>query len=114
MALVVLANLCCIIAMTEWTVAQTDVALGLADKGWEGVSLETFEMFEYIFFCIYFVDVVVRIVTLRREWYYDEMEGIMYLNIFDGVLVLINLSWWHISGWFSSFACGTFLATQDL
>ncbi|CAE7451133.1 CACNA1H, partial [Symbiodinium pilosum] len=91
MALVVLANLGCIIAMTEWTVSQTSEALGLPHTGWEGVSLETFEIFEFIFFAIYLVDVLLRIITLGREWYYDQMEGIMYLNIFDGVLVLINL-----------------------
>ena len=91
MALVVLANLACIIAMTEWTVHQTDLALGLTDAEWAGASLETFELLEYVFFGIYLLDVLLRMVTLRREWYFDQMEGIMYLNIFDGVLVLINL-----------------------
>mmetsp|Transcript_5358 Transcript_5358/g.12696 ORF Transcript_5358/g.12696 Transcript_5358/m.12696 type:complete len:553 (-) Transcript_5358:94-1752(-) len=91
MALVVLANLACIIAMTEWTVHQTDLALGLTDAEWSGASLETFELLEYVFFGIYLLDVLLRMATLRREWYFDQLEGIMYLNIFDGVLVVINL-----------------------
>ena len=53
--------------------------------------METFELLEYVFFGIYLLDVVVRMATLRREWYFDQIEGIMYLNIFDGVLVLMNL-----------------------
>jgi hypothetical protein len=34
---------------------------------------------------------VVRLVILRKEWYYDRIEGWMYLNMFDAVLVMINI-----------------------
>lgn len=34
---------------------------------------------------------MVRIVILRKEWYYDRIEGWMYLNMFDAVLVMINI-----------------------
>mmetsp|Transcript_61573 Transcript_61573/g.144297 ORF Transcript_61573/g.144297 Transcript_61573/m.144297 type:complete len:550 (-) Transcript_61573:84-1733(-) len=91
MAIVVLINLGCIIAATEWTVTQTSAILGLPHPGWEGISPQAFETMEYIFFTIYLLDVMLRIGTLQHEWYYDQLEGVMYLNLFDAVLVVINI-----------------------
>ena len=31
-----------------------------------------------------------RILVLRKEWWYDPLRGRMYLNVFDAVLVSIN------------------------
>ena len=44
----------------------------------------------YIFFVLFVLDVLVRIVVLRHEWYYDSREGIMYLNVFDACVVCVN------------------------
>jgi len=91
MSLVVIINLVFIAAMTEFQAAQADYGLGMAKHTWHGVSENTFEVAEYVFFSIYFFDLVVRLVILRKEWYYDRIEGWMYLNMFDAVLVMINI-----------------------
>lgn len=90
MSVVVIINLIFIAAMTEYQAAEADYALGLLEQTWNGVSDLTFEVAEYIFFSIYFLDVGLRIVILRKEWYFDRIEGWMYLNMFDAVLVAIN------------------------
>ena len=65
------------------------MSLGLAAPG-HSVSDVGFEIAEGVFFTIYIVDVLVRIIVLRREWYYDDQEGIMFMNIFDALLVLVH------------------------
>lgn len=94
MSLVVIINLVFIAAMTEFQAAQADYGLGMAKHAWHGVSENTFEVAEYVFFSIYFFDLAVRIIILRKEWYYDRIEGWMYLNMFDAVLVMINIFEW--------------------
>ena len=49
-----------------------------------------FDIIEGIFFAVYLLDVVVRMIVLRKEWYFDEVEGIMYMNMFDAILVLVH------------------------
>ena len=44
-----------------------------------------------IWWGIYFLDLALRIVILRKEWYYDRIEGWMYLNMFDALLVMVNM-----------------------
>ena len=36
------------------------------------------------------VDVLVRVVILRSEWAYDHFEGLMFMNLFDAILVLVS------------------------
>lgn len=91
MSLVVIINLILIAAMTEFQAAQADYGLGIAKHTWQGISENTFEAAEYVFFSIYFLDLALRIVILKKEWYYDRIEGWMYLNMFDAVLVMINI-----------------------
>ena len=76
--------------MTEYQANQADHSLGITGQAWAGVNENTFEVAEYIFFSIYALDLLIRILILRKEWYYDKFEGWMYLNMFDAVLVLIN------------------------
>ncbi|CAJ1451111.1 unnamed protein product [Effrenium voratum] len=63
---------------------------GDIQKG-DGISEHTFEITEYIFCAIYLLDVTIRVFVLRKEWYYDHIEGWMYLNMFDALLVAANL-----------------------
>lgn len=89
MSIVVIVNLVAIGVMTEYQAAQADYLLGLGDP-WIGISDNTFEVAEYIFFTIYLLDLCLRMAILRHEWYFDRIEGWMYLNMFDALLVLIN------------------------
>ena len=38
----------------------------------------------------YTLDVLVRIIVLRQEWYFDPRQGFMFLNIFDACVVAVN------------------------
>jgi len=53
MSLVVIINLVFIAAMTEFQAAQADYGLGMAKHAWHGVSENTFEVAEYVFFSIW-------------------------------------------------------------
>lgn len=53
-------------------------------------SPEVFQVVEIIFFCIYVLDVLVRVYVLRSRWYYDPREGVMLMNMFDAALVVIS------------------------
>jgi len=44
-----------------------------------------------VFCSIYVLDVLVRMLVLRREWLYDEVDGFMFTNVFDLILVLIHV-----------------------
>ena len=89
---VVLANVVLMIIHSQWVGISTDVSLGLIESSDTFFSQEFFDITEYIFFGIYLVDLVVRIAVLRREWYYDPKRGLMYMNVFDAFLVLLNFS----------------------
>ena len=39
------------------------------------------EAAEAVFFTIYVLDVLIRIIVLRTEWYYDPMEGVAGLTL---------------------------------
>ena len=43
-----------------------------------------------MFFGIYVLDVVVRLVVLKKEWLIDPVDDTQYMNIFDASL---GLSW---------------------
>ena len=56
MSLVVIINLILIAAMTEFQAAQADYGLGIAKHTWQGISENTFEAAEYVFFSIWLVE----------------------------------------------------------
>eukprot|EP00930_Biecheleria_cincta_P073623 TRINITY_DN60902_c0_g1_i1.p1 TRINITY_DN60902_c0_g1~~TRINITY_DN60902_c0_g1_i1.p1 ORF type:complete len:583 (+),score=93.52 TRINITY_DN60902_c0_g1_i1:127-1875(+) len=64
----------------------------------DGVSQEyswtvldtVFDVCEYVFFGVYLLDLIVRMVVLRRKWLVDSHEGIQFMNLFDAVIVLLN------------------------
>lgn len=56
MSLVVIINLVFIAAMTEFQAAQADYGLGMAKHTWHGVSENTFEVAEYVFFSIWLAE----------------------------------------------------------
>ena len=87
----VIVNLFFIILTTEFAYSQAQYSLGISDLPWQGISEHTFEITEYIFCAIYLLDVTIRVFVLRKEWYYDHIEGWMYLNMFDALLVAANL-----------------------
>ncbi|CAJ1396049.1 unnamed protein product [Effrenium voratum] len=91
LSVVVIVNLFFIILTTEFAYSQAQYSLGISDLPWQGISEHTFEITEYIFCAIYLLDVTIRVFVLRKEWYYDHIEGWMYLNMFDALLVAANL-----------------------
>lgn len=59
MALVVAANICVMVLMTQWAGRNSDVALGLEEEAWPFFSQEFFDGLEYVsewclhsFFCM--------------------------------------------------------------
>lgn len=90
MGIVVLINLAFMILETQSTGAHADFSLGLSpDAGWN-IDENFFQVAEYIFFSMYSLDVLVRIIILRHEWYFDPRQGFMFLNVFDACVVAVN------------------------
>ncbi|CAJ1396048.1 unnamed protein product [Effrenium voratum] len=89
MGIVVCIHLAFMIAMAQLTGDTLDNDLGITSEAptW---SPEIFDIVEVVFFCIYVVDVLVRVVILRTEWAYDHFEGLMFMNLFDAILVLVS------------------------
>ncbi|CAE7402736.1 Scn11a [Symbiodinium pilosum] len=89
MGIIVLINLGLMAVMAQITGYEADVFLGLAPP--EPIMPETFfDIAEICFFVVYIADVLVRMFVLRREWYYDELEGIQLMNIFDAILAAVH------------------------
>ncbi|CAE7023046.1 Cacna1g [Symbiodinium natans] len=89
LGIVVLLNLGLMAAVAQITGHEADVSLGLSPP--ETVELGPgFDVAEAIFFTIYVFDVALRMVVLKKEWIYDDAEGIMFMNMFDAVLVLVH------------------------
>lgn len=90
MGIVVLVNLIFMILETQWTAANADSMLNVGPPPEWGIGETFFQVAEYVFFSTYAIDVLVRIIILRSEWYYDKREGIMFLNVFDACVVAVN------------------------
>lgn len=90
MGIVVIINLAFMILETQSIGAMTDASLGLSANAEMFISETFFEIAEYIFFTMYALDVLVRVVILRHEWYYDPRQGFMFLNVFDACVVAVN------------------------
>mmetsp|Transcript_13269 Transcript_13269/g.31676 ORF Transcript_13269/g.31676 Transcript_13269/m.31676 type:complete len:570 (+) Transcript_13269:55-1764(+) len=54
-------------------------------------SISVFMILEQTFLTFYVFEMVVRVVVLRREWYWQEEQGIMWGNFFDALLVTFGL-----------------------
>jgi len=89
LGIIVLVNLGMMAAVAQITGHEADVSLGLAPPEIVTVA-PAFDIIESVFFAVYLLDVVVRMFVLRKEWYFDEVEGIMYMNMFDAILVLVH------------------------
>ncbi|CAE7449218.1 Scn10a [Symbiodinium sp. CCMP2592] len=89
LGIIVLVNLGMMAAVAQITGHEADVSLGLAPPEIVTVA-PAFDIIETVFFVVYLLDVVVRMFVLRKEWYFDEVEGIMYMNMFDAILVLVH------------------------
>jgi len=89
MGIVVVVNLTLMVAMAQLAGDRADYVLGLSTVD-PTIPTEVFDIGEYVFFTIYVADVLLRVVVLRHEWYYDVLEGIMYMNLFDFVLVIVH------------------------
>jgi len=88
--IVVLVNVVLMIIESQWVGGGTDVSLGLMESYDTFLTKAFFEITEYCFFTIYLLDLVIRILVLRGEWYFDSKKGLMYMNVFDAFLVLLN------------------------
>jgi len=76
---------------TQWQGVQADAAVGRPAEHWlPWVTQEFFDISEYVFFSIYFLDVCLKLYVLRREWWFDPQRGRMFFNAFDAILVLVN------------------------
>lgn len=90
MGAVVFTNITVMVVMTQWAGRNSDVELGLESEVWPFFSQEFFDSLEYVFYTLYLLDVILRVWALRREWCYDSVEGVQYMNMFDFTLVLIS------------------------
>ena len=89
MGLVVVVNVVLMIWQTELMGERAKVGLGLQET-YTGGPEDVIDDLEYVFFSIYLLDVLIRVVTLRLEWMYHHIDGVMYMNLMDATLVLIS------------------------
>lgn len=93
-AVVVMLNFVWMAAWTQEVGHQADVSLGIAEPRASNSSVLTADVFlavDVAFCSIYVLDVLARMLVLRREWLYDEVDGFMFTNVFDLLLVLIHV-----------------------
>eukprot|EP00438_Fugacium_kawagutii_P024570 Skav223350 [mRNA] locus=scaffold200:446151:454511:+ [translate_table: standard] len=90
MGAVVFTNITVMVVMTQWAGRNSDVILELEREVWPFFTQEFFDGLEYVFYTLYLLDVILRAWVLRREWCYDPVEGVQYMNIFDASLVLLS------------------------
>jgi len=89
MGLVVVVNVVLMIWQTELMGERAKVGLGLQET-YTGGPDDVIDDLEYAFFSIYLLDVLIRVITLRLEWMYHPIDGVMYMNLMDAILVLIS------------------------
>ena len=89
---VVVINVIMMIIHSQWVAWKSEVELNLIEPSDSMFSTQAFDVIEYIFFSIYCSDMLVRMIVLRKEWYFDPKVGVMYMNIFDAFLVLLNFT----------------------
>jgi len=90
MGAVVAANIGMMILMTQWAGGNANFALNEASEPWPWFTQGLFDGCEYVFYSLYLMDVLLRAFVLRREWCYDAVDGIQFMNMFDAFLVLIS------------------------
>lgn len=90
MAVVIELNLSLMAAGTQDVGHQADVILLGGDPGPPSIPITTLDIMEWVFFFVYFAELCLRIFVLRSAWVYQATSGIMYMNLFDAVLVIIH------------------------
>ena len=92
-AIVVIMNFVWMAAWTQEVGHTADVSLGVAKSvaPSSGVLTELYRPVDVAFCAIYLIDVLARMLVLRREWLYDEVDGFMFTNVFDLFLVSVHL-----------------------
>eukprot|EP00930_Biecheleria_cincta_P000550 TRINITY_DN10121_c0_g1_i2.p1 TRINITY_DN10121_c0_g1~~TRINITY_DN10121_c0_g1_i2.p1 ORF type:complete len:554 (-),score=65.44 TRINITY_DN10121_c0_g1_i2:370-2031(-) len=91
MGLIVSVNVAFMCAGAQLQGFAAEESLGVREDVSSSLNAEkVLEQSEYAFFSIYLLDLVLRIVVLRFEWLYTPIEGIMYMNLFDCLLVILN------------------------
>ncbi|CAE7244122.1 Scn11a [Symbiodinium natans] len=90
MGFVVLLHLAFMALMAQQIGHEANVSLGLAEPGPTVLSRSVYDTLDTVFFVVYVMDMLTRMLVLRRRWYYDPEIGIMYMNLFDAILVLVH------------------------
>mmetsp|Transcript_42148 Transcript_42148/g.98320 ORF Transcript_42148/g.98320 Transcript_42148/m.98320 type:complete len:544 (-) Transcript_42148:110-1741(-) len=89
MGVVVVINVVLMIWQTERMGERAAASLGLAQSFTAGPE-EVIDDLEYVFFSVYLLDVLLRVIILRSEWMYHPIDGIMFMNLLDACLVFIS------------------------
>lgn len=91
MAVLVCIHLFFMVAMIELEEGDSRFSLGLSSGPSDASNWsEFFQISEYVFFCIYFFDVMIRVYAFRWGWCFDPFGGLMFMNIFDALLVVLG------------------------
>ena len=91
MAVLVCIHLFFMVVLIELEEGDSRFSLGLSSEPSDASNWsEFFQISEYVFFCIYLFDVVIRVYALRWGWCIDPFGGLMFMNIFDALLVVLG------------------------
>eukprot|EP00439_Symbiodinium_sp_Y106_P044156 s2470_g5.t1 len=104
MGTIVISNAAVMFVQSQWLGALASDALGLtsgAAASWGENTGSTFETIETVYIVIYMIELVVRIVVLRRgpgdhrarggsAWAWTAEGGIQYANLMDAVITTIS------------------------
>lgn len=90
MGLIVVVNLSLMMVSAQIAGSRADYSLDLSSQEPPMLVEDVIHVLDFFFFGIYILDVLVRMVVLKKEWLLDPLDGIMYMNIFDAGLVLVH------------------------
>ncbi|CAK9099759.1 unnamed protein product [Durusdinium trenchii] len=76
---VVVINVIMMIIHSQWVAWKSEVELNLIEPSDSMFSTQAFDVIEYIFFSIYCSDMLVRMIVLRKEWYFDPKAIQLYV-----------------------------------
>lgn len=91
--IVVVLNLLVMVVEGEYLATLADASLGVTSYStWSPGTGDILQQCEYVFVFIYLIDLILRLLVLRSEFFYTELERIHWFNILDGCIVIMNVA----------------------
>jgi len=89
---IILVNAIVLMVEMQYRAAYAEEILGMYPTIPQTVDRpEIFETIEYIFLAFYVCEMLTRVVVLRKSWFYNAEEGLIWGNYFDALIVAFGV-----------------------